>query len=120
CLFYAIWFEHWLNGIISTFAERRKLTQDEISKMIRDTNFDAKSTWMLRVLGAKPINKAHWQSMKRINDLRNAFIHYKWKAEADEVERNRERALAAVGKTIRYLRAYENRYVYSNKKRKAS
>jgi hypothetical protein len=118
CLLYATWFEHWLNGIVFTLGEKHRIGADEIAQIIRDTKFDAKSTWLLRLLGARPIHKNHLKMMRRTSDLRNGFVHYKWKAGAVEMKKEMKQILSEVEKTVRYLMSYENKYLYKGQKKR--
>ena len=113
CIFYAMWFEHWLNRVIAMQAKRKKLTQEEILQIIRETQFRAKTTWLLRILNLKPINNSHLKRMQAIVDVRNSFVHYKWKhmdiddeSFAKEGEQARK-LLEEAEKTISYLQRLE-------------
>jgi hypothetical protein len=44
CIFYATWFEHWLNQMIAIAGRKAKLTSTEITQVIRESQFRAKST----------------------------------------------------------------------------
>jgi len=54
-----------MNDIVSSFCLRRNLPVSEAAQVIRDTNFRAKSTWVLRLLGAPPINDEHLKKITR-------------------------------------------------------
>jgi len=124
CLFYATWFEHWLNRIISTIARRKKISEEEISQIIRETPFRGKTTWLLRILELKRINHIHLDRMQGIIETRNAFVHYKWKySDPDSKEwKEREKTVGKIvrdaEKTVRYLRKLENDQVYHRRRRK--
>lgn len=124
CLFYATWLEHWLNDMIATFCRRKKLPEDDITQIIRETQFRGKSTWLFRVLGLKPINETHLKRMQQVIESRNSFVHYKWKATDIDDEswiKDREKLIELlnnVEKTISYLRKFKNQQVYFGRKRK--
>lgn len=124
CLFYATWFEHWLNRIVSTAARRKKISEEEILQTIRETPFRGKATWLLRILELKPINHIHLKRMHGIIETRNAFVHYKWKySDPDDSkwkqrERTVEHMLRDAERTVRYLRRLENEQVYHGRRRK--
>jgi hypothetical protein len=118
CLLYATWFEHWLNSVISTLAEKKGLDDKEVTQIIRDTNFDAKTGWLLRILGAKPISSKHKSIIKRTTELRNAFVHYKWRPAY--MEDDMRSVILEVEKTLKYLMSYENKYFYKNEKKRVS
>jgi hypothetical protein len=123
CLFYATWFEHWLNHLVAVGGRRKKLSQQEIVQIVREVQFRGKSTWLLRLLELKPINEGH---LKKINDLleaRNSYVHYKWKTVDmddpawDKQEEPFENALKDIEKTVSYLLRLENRQFFHGKKR---
>ena len=70
CLLYATWAEHWLNGLISTVGERRKLRPDEAAQIIRETPLRGKLTWLLTLLGLPRMADRHRNSVIRLMDLR--------------------------------------------------
>ena len=121
CLFYATWFEHWLNHFIYSSLKRMKLTQQEITQIIREVQFRGKSTWLLRLLKLKAINKTHLGVMNNVSEARNAYVHYKWKAvdiDSDEwSEESAKNSLEGVEKTVRYLQRLANQQLFHGKKR---
>lgn len=125
CLFYATWFEHWSNRIISTIARRKKISEEEVSQIIRETPLRGETTWLLRILELKRINHIHLDRMQGIIEARNAFVHYKWKyLDPDSNEwKKRERTVGKIvrdaEKTVRYLRRLENEQVYHRRRRKS-
>jgi hypothetical protein len=124
CLFYAMWFEHWLNSLIVTIGRRKKFKEDEITQIIRETQFKGKTTWLLRLLGLNPINKSHLKRMQLLIEARNSYVHYKWKFfDVDDNSPERERTvlkdlLKDIEKTVSYLRKLENKQFFHNKKKK--
>ncbi len=122
CLFYALWFEHWLNGMIHIAGKRLTLSDQETIQIIRETNFRAKSTWLLRILGLKPINETHLQRMQGIIDSRNSFVHYKWKREdlySAARKKNKQelvKLIKDVEETVSYLLKLEDDLLYNGKK----
>lgn len=124
CLFYATWFEHWLNDVIYTAGKRRKLSEQEITQIIRETQFRGKSTWLLRILNLGTINETHLKRMQNNIESRNSFVHYKWKRVDidDEVWEKDKKALTdlltEVEKTVTYLRRFQGKQFFAGRKRK--
>jgi hypothetical protein len=121
CLLYGTWFEHWLNRLIATAGKRRGLNEDELTQIIRDTPFRGKLTWMFPLLGLRHLPTNHKNAIFKITDLRNSFVHYKWKGKGDEADEQEERelanSLAQLEKTVKYLNHYESKYVFHRKKK---
>jgi hypothetical protein len=96
-VFYAMWAEHWLNGIISVLGERKGLSEATIVQLIRDVQYRAKATWLLEILGCTPMPAKLLSVVQRVMEERNSFVHYKWKAKewTDDVEEERCREACA-------------------------
>lgn len=120
CLLYATWFEHWINEIISILGHRKNLNENEINEVIRHISFRGKYTWLLKLLDFKELNKIHINLIFRLTDLRNSFVHYKWKERNNDFKNEEKFVMEKIEKTVKYIRNIENRYVYNNSKRKLS
>ena len=121
CVFYAVWLEHWLNHMIQMAGPRRNLTENEILEILRHAKFESKATWILRLLGLRPIAKIHLQRMRDVTERRNAFVHYKWKSVDMDVDDSKERQdlktlVEKIEGTVRYLRRLENQQIFGGKK----
>ncbi len=118
CLLYATWFEHWLNGLIDSLARRKRMSQEIIVQMIRDTPFRGKLTWLLLLFGLPAINPSHKTRILQIMDMRNSFVHFKFNYlhvdhHDEKVNDKIRQAIENVEKTISYLRRYEQRRLSS-------
>jgi hypothetical protein len=113
-LLYATTTEHWLNDIVITLCRRRGLRREEAQQLIRDIPFRAKSTWLLRLLGASAMKPVHLKKLDRLMQLRNEFVHFKWKGVPLELDEQEEakKFLTAWTATLRYLSRYRNRVIY--------
>ena len=123
CLLYATWFEHWVNGLISNLARRKRLSQEMIVQIIRDTPFRGKLTWIIHLFELPAINPTHKKRILRIMDMRNSFVHFKHNfVDMDYHEENIEgpvrQTLRDIEKTISYLKRYEQRQLASIGERK--
>jgi hypothetical protein len=110
-LFYVLWAEHFLNGMVLTFAGRRHIPRSDVTQLIRKTDLRDKCTWVLRLLGERALPERHVKRIARMAEVRNSFVHYKW----PEMDDSRQRAVMDVmrefSKTLVFLRRYWNRRV---------
>ncbi len=95
---------------------QKGFTHLEASQMFKDiSNKKAKHTWLIKLLELPKLNEKHLKAISNISDLRNNFVHYKWKALSDEAdERQRKnyiKSLENINKTIVYLKNYIRRNV---------
>ena len=64
------------------------------------------------------LNKEHLKKIIKISELRNSFVHYKWKALDESIESQEEKVLVDIEKTIKYLKNIENKYLMNNTKKR--
>lgn len=109
----ATWVEHWINGFILQRANQMKISVKHCNEMLRTVPLTGKYTWLLAILGSKPIAPVHVQHIRQLAEERNAFVHYKWIRE-DIGERNSqaevkrmEQIFVAFEKTVKYLGKYD-------------
>lgn len=117
CALFATWLEHLLNGMLGLQLKREhRFSEDAVSNVIRSASVDAKITWLLRLSGLPAIAASHVSTIKKLNELRNAFVHYKWKAvdvdSDDPFESELEETLKKFKKSITYLKRYERKHIY--------
>lgn len=120
CLFYALWFEHWLNWLIVSVCKRKGFSEKLVTQIIRDTDISrGKSTWLLKLLNIPSINQRHLVKMYKIMELRNSYVHYKWQLSDIDADRNSEHrvALLDIQKTISYFKKYEHKVLFGKLKK---
>jgi len=120
-LFYATWFEHWANRVIRSLAMKAHFNDDDIIQMIKETPIRGKLGWLLRLFGLPPIRPTHTRRILFLIELRNSFVHYKWKGQDvddDQEERKTRELLEAIDSSVRYLKRYEQINVLSHTRRK--
>lgn len=113
-LYYATWFEHWINSFYDRKANA--LDENEFRQMIRDVNLRGKFTWLMTLVVGRRIPDRHLRAVVRVSDLRNEFVHYKFKPvdvekSEDEFEQLRQ-AHKAAEMAVRYLQEFETRHFY--------
>lgn len=118
CLFYALWFEHKLNNFVSSLGRKKDLTMKEIESVIRDSSYKAKGSWLLRVFGVRSIDQSHMNTIAKLMEIRNSFVHYKWKPSSEEAKREITALLERIEKTVKYLRYFEIKYLGKAPKRR--
>ncbi|MBK9386029.1 MAG: hypothetical protein IPN34_14555 [Planctomycetes bacterium] len=121
-LLYATWFEHWTNGVVSSILQRKSLSEESTIAIIRKTQLDDKLSWLLEVLELPPISTAHRNRIRQCAEVRNAFVHYKWKPNSflDEQREGEDRAkvnslLEEAEETVAYLESYRDIHVYGGR-----
>lgn len=112
-LYYATWFEHWINGVL--LRNLRSLDDQEARQMIRDVGLKGKFTWLLALVHERRIRHSHLNAILRICELRNEFVHYKYKLvdadQNDDKERFRDTHRKAEI-AVRYLQAFEEQHFF--------
>jgi hypothetical protein len=123
CLLYATWLEHWANAIIADLLTGKGFSNDDVASIIREVPYRGKATWLFRLLGFPPVLRKHLLRVSAILEIRNSFVHYKWKIidrNSDEVEKQRQhekRTINEVEETIKYLRSRENSFFFRGSKK---
>lgn len=117
CLFYSTWLEHWINNIIALILKKKKWNDKEIVEVIRNVSFQGKYTWFLKIIDLKKIDGTHLKKIIKVSELRNNFVHYKWKEYNQQSEKELSDVLNDFEKTIKYLNQYQNELFFKNKKR---
>lgn len=118
CVFYATWVEHSLNRIIVVLAKREQRDENAAQQLIRKTNLEDKVGWVLRLLGAKPFRPSIVRIVNEISELRNWYVHYKWRPQNSDIEMRLTQAVRRMPKVVRYVKAYEDRYIFRNQRRR--
>ena len=121
CLYYATWFEHWINGIlVRILANPGLLSREELKELIRGTNLRVKYECLPQLCSLPRIPATHCAVVNKIAELRNSYVHYKHTPEdvdtwAEEKKRWASN-LSSVNRTISYLLKYEDKNIYGGHK----
>jgi len=115
-ILYATWIEHTLNDVIHAYALRRSIDSDLVVRMLRETNVRAKTTWILELFDLPPFESEYLKSIQKIFDLRNLYIHYKWKSKDQYRMPTEENEIKEISEeaqdVIEYLQAYIHKNMY--------
>lgn len=119
-LFYATWFEHWINGLLDRKAAELKLTDRALKLALRQTGLEAKLVCFPVLAKLPPLREQHIKAILRCADFRNSFVHYKFSVHSRDSERDDEplqkTAIVAAEKAVRYLIRYDQRHVFKGAK----
>lgn len=117
-LYYGTWFEHWINGILLRRLD--KLNERESCQMIRDVSLRGKFTWLLVLIHEKRIPQRHIKAVLQVCDLRNEFVHHKYKmfdVDADDESKKLKEAHRSAEKTVRYFQKFEEQHFFKGSAR---
>lgn len=122
-LYFATYFEHRMNWLLVQICEAKRIDTATIKQLLREASMRAKCTWVMVLLGYGAIPREKLKSLEDINEIRNAFVHFKWPTETADVhisQRVREQTLAKLKKAesiVRYLRKFEEAHLYNGQGR---
>lgn len=123
-VFYATYFEHFINEILCIWAVKQKKPHKLIKELIRRVGgIEDKYTWVLEILDLPKFNERHFKTIKYLSEKRNSFIHYKFEPKASSEDSNKEKEewkkiKFDVSKAIIYSKSYRSRIVWNGKKNK--
>ena len=100
-LMYATWVEHSLNLILHDLATAASIGEKYVRSMIRESSARAKATWLLGLIGGRPLSPSALARMQKLFDARNAFVHYKWGQLSKKAKADQEAALVDADYVIR-------------------
>jgi hypothetical protein len=117
-LYFATFFEHKLNWLITEICRKNQIDDLMIAQLLREASVRAKCTWILALLGHKPVQSNLLNAITALNEIRNSFIHYKWpnkETDPQKLAKLDEQMLGKLKKAenvIRYLRKFEEGQLY--------
>ena len=122
-LFYATYFEHFINEILSLWAQKNSINHDVLKSLIKRGSLEDKYTWVLDLLRLPHFSKKHFKIIKSISELRNNYIHYKYKPEpankpTSSEQKDWQMNSDAIEKAIKYSKTYRSRFVFQGEKKK--
>lgn len=119
-LFYATWFEHWINGTLT--RRLRPLDENGRRQMLRETSLKGKFSWLLSLIHKVEIPSRHLNTIVRISERRNAFIHYKFiLSDIDKWKEDEAQFLADLNRaeqTVKFLKRFEAKLLLSDRAKK--
>lgn len=123
-IFYATFFEHQINDLIAYYCESKGLNKKTQIEIIRSINLKSKFTWLLELLRFPKFNKSHLDTIIKLSEERNSFVHYKFKVQpgGDEVPnlklelKEREEEFKNIDKAVKYFKNYTTRIKFKGKK----
>jgi len=84
---YSTWFEHFINGMLSTAFTRRGIPEKQGKLLLRELRIPTKATALWLLLDLPAIEGEVLVTIDQVAAVRNGFVHYKWNAmsEAESV-----------------------------------
>lgn len=113
-MFYATWAEHWANQVISTILTRNDFDENAISDAIRETSFRGKFTWFIPLLDIPEIPDVHVNTLQRLSEIRNSYVHYKWKFQTIGTIKDKEREARKLADDVEQVVEYLQEYLADN------
>ena len=83
-LLYATYFEHWFNDLINCLAITKNLDEKLAEKIMHSFNNDLKVNLLVKLFDLADFDETIKKDISKIFELRNGFVHYKWKAKKEE------------------------------------
>ncbi|KPL86147.1 hypothetical protein [Herpetosiphon geysericola] len=118
-ILYATWCEHWINGIITSIAQRQGMTGVQIEKLFKgNRSLFLKYTKVLDGLGLPRFDESIREALLKLAKQRNDFVHYKWESLiVDDLASLKwfeeiDQLLASMPANIEALKDYENHHIY--------
>jgi hypothetical protein len=84
---YATFFEHTLNDLVLAGCARSKLDEAIAMRLVRASSVFDKTGDLLADIGLPPFPSETATIIRKIAELRNEFVHYKWIGRRDEEKR---------------------------------
>lgn len=115
-LFFSTYFEHKINDIVFKLLRNRNKESSTLTRVLR-FSIEDKCTWILDLINVDRIAEEHLKTIKKIYELRNSFLHYKWEAAPEKFDTT---LLVSAGKVVLYLKHYEEKVLFDSKRKKLS
>ncbi len=122
-VYYATYFEHFINDILCVWAVKQKKPHKVIKELIRKVSIEDKYSWVLELLNAPKFNTKHLKIIKKLSENRNSFLHYKFEPEAANEPAGKEQKewntmSRDVKKAVIYSKKYRSKFVWNGINRK--
>ena len=104
--FYAIWIEHFINGILTRAFTRMEYDAEVFLPLIKELRLHTKASSLWALADLPTIEDENLKILDRILEFRNAFVHYKWLAAGERaIEERDERLREVIGKSEQLVTA---------------
>jgi hypothetical protein len=90
---YAMWIEHFVNGMIIRALERKGFSLQISRPLLRELRLQTKASALWEIAGLPAISDEHVALLEQIVQVRNSFVHYKWPAHDEEGHDQSEKQL---------------------------
>lgn len=117
-LYYALFIEHKVNGLIVKLAERSGISTEDAERLMRRLPLQAKASRALEWVGGEPFDEATLERMGLIGQARNAYVHYKWTSVTEDRDDHLAKVLELSEAVVRSIKTYEDRWLYGGRRSK--
>lgn len=122
-IFYAMFFEHSINSLIDYECRKRNIEEKTKIDIIKSVDLYGKLTWLPILFEHNKFNKTHLQTIKRLADDRNSFVHYKWKIKSEDseessLEKEMQIEFKKIKHAVKYMKSYESNIFFGKNKGK--
>jgi hypothetical protein len=116
-MFYAMWIEHWLNGMYAWKSTRVSAREHDLPSQRRFRSMKDKMTSDWSSTFGEKLDASWVKTMLEIAEHRNAFVHYKWPIQDDSEDSlgSKDTKLELLGQAecvVVKLKAMEHQMVY--------
>lgn len=119
-LYYATWTEHMLNFLYACSLRRQKLPESQIKECIFGTSIRTKYILLFLNFAKKSAPQIWTNRIKRLCDLRNQFVHFKWsyhpETEGEKISNDYKTVVKDAEKIVLHLKQFEHKYILHNGK----
>jgi len=124
-LFYAVFFEHQINFLITIMCVKNNWDIKVAKGLIRRLKLEDKFGWLLSIFKLPKFNLNHFKTIDNLFQKRNEYVHYKYpQMTLDETEndlseqstKNAAQKIISIEKTIKYCKLYISKVIFENKK----
>jgi hypothetical protein len=121
-MFYATWFEHWINGLFASRAQTCGFTGKAMLARMRWEKLKDKYQKFPTLVKLPSIASSHLKTVLECSEIRNDFVHYKFAGDSDSLrsidrnDRKIRKVIAQSEKAVRYLSRYERIHLFKGAK----
>jgi hypothetical protein len=113
-LLYVTYIEHWFNDLINCLVITKDFEENETKKLIGKFDSEIKLNFLLPLFDLPKLNENLRKDIIKMFELRNNFVHYKWKANDDNSNIRLLQEFADYSKKAPKIIEELNKYVKDN------
>jgi hypothetical protein len=118
-LFYALYFEHWLNRMLRIGCQQLGWTDEITNDFIKDSKIKPKTAKDWRTVFGRELPDELRDTIRSVSELRNEFAHYKhvpqYEDSEDKTQAKLHTALKRIPRSIELTNEVESQFFYAAK-----